>query len=149
MVERSRVIEEARRHLGVRWQHLGRTDHGLDCVGLIVVVCVALGLSDYDLRTYPREPVSSQFLQHFLSGGGRRVPINEALPADLILFREQRYPCHVAILSEQSTIGPDHVALPLATVIHAHATRRMVLEEALIGDWLKNRVAAIRLPGVA
>lgn len=150
MIERGAVIAEARKHLGVRWQHLGRSNHGVDCVGLVVLVCLALDLSQYDLKTYPREPKSSEFLGHFLSGGGQRVAINEALPGDLMLFREQRYPCHVSFLSETTTIpsGPERAVLRIPTIIHAHATRRVVLEEPLVGEWLQKRVAAIRLPGV-
>jgi cell wall-associated NlpC family hydrolase len=141
VIARAAVLAEARKHAkdGVRWEHMGRTVHGLDCVGLIVIVCATLGISDYDLDTYPREPKSSEFLDHFTKGGGTRIPINAALPGDLMLFREGRYPCHVAFLSERDG---------LATIIHAHATRRMVLEEVLIREWLVKRVAAVRLPGV-
>lgn len=135
---RAAIITAARKYLAVPWRHLGRGIHGLDCVGLVVMVCRDLGISGYDLATYPREPVSAEFLSHFLKGGGIRVPIDGALPGDLMLFREQRYPCHVAILSERD----GH-----ATIIHAHATRRTVLEEVLIPVWLSKRVAAVRLPG--
>lgn len=136
---RAAAIIAARKYLGTPWQHLGRSVHGLDCVGLVVMVCQQLGISDYDIATYPREPVAAQFLDHFIKGGGARIPIGAALPADLMLFREQRYPCHVAILSERDGA---------ATIIHAHATRRLVLEEVLIPEWLGKRVAAIRLPGM-
>jgi len=139
MIERAVILAEARTYARTPWRHLGRNEHGIDCVGLIVAVCAALGISDYDLKTYPREPKSSEFLDHFTRGGGTRIPINAALPGDLLLFREGRYPCHVAILSERDG---------LPTIIHAHATRRMVLEEALIPEWMAKRVAAIRLPGV-
>lgn len=150
MIERSEVLAEARKYVETktRWQHLGRSIHGLDCVGLVVMVCSSLGLSSYDLLTYSREPVASEFLGHFLSGGGTRVPLLEALPADLLVFREERYPCHVAFLSETTTtpVGGSIVSVP--TIIHAHATRRRVLEEPLTREWLEKRVAAIRLPGV-
>lgn len=139
MIARAAVLAEARRYIGTPWRHRGRSVHGLDCVGLPRMVCVSLGISDYDLDTYPREPISSEFLDHFTRGGGTRVPINAALPGDLMLFREGRYPCHVAILSERDG---------LPTIIHAHATRRKVLEEVLIPEWTAKRVAAIRLPGV-
>jgi hypothetical protein len=96
-------------------------------------------LSDYDIVTYPREPVSSQFLSHFTGGGGTRIPIVQALPGDLLIFREQHFPCHVGILSERGG---------QTTIIHAHATRRMVIEEPMISVWAEKRVAAVRLPGV-
>ncbi len=140
MISRDDVVSVARSYLGTPWRHLGRSEHGLDCVGLIVVVCSILKLSGYDLKTYPREPRSSEFLEHFLRGGGTRVALDAAFPGDLVLFREQRYPCHVAFLSERDG---------LPTIIHAHATRRAVLEEVLVSIWLAKRLAAIRLPGVS
>lgn len=136
---RAEVITAARKYIGVKWQHLGRGMHGLDCVGLVVVVCRQLGISGYDVATYPREAAGSQFLAHFIRGGGVRVSVDAALPADLLLFRERRYPCHVAILSQCGAA---------ATIIHAHATRRAVLEEVLAKEWPARRVAAIRLPGM-
>ncbi len=135
---RAAIITEARKYLGTPWHHLGRSRHGLDCVGLVVMVCRALEISGYDVATYPREPKSSEFLAHFLAGGGVRVALESALPGDLMLFREIRYPCHVGIMSERDG---------LQTIIHAHATRRRVLEEAMIDEWRSRRVAAIRLPG--
>lgn len=137
---RTAVIREARKWLGTPWRHLGRSDHGLDCVGLVRMVCVELNISGYDLDTYPRDPKSSEFLSHFILAGGTRIPILEALPGDLMLFREQRFPCHVAILSDRDG---------QSTIIHAHATRRMVLEEVMISQWLEKRVAAIRMPGIS
>ncbi len=145
MIERARVLEEARSYIGTRWEHLGRTPRGLDCVGLVVIVCKTLGLSDYDLQTYSREPVASQFLSHFIGGGGTRIPLDSAQPGDLIVFREERFPCHVAFRSEKAP-SPDEA--PLNTIIHAHTTRRKVVEEPMIDHWMAKRVAAIRLPGV-
>ena len=134
---RAAIIREARRWIGTPWRHLGRSAHGLDCVGLVVMVCRALDLSSYDITGYGRDPRAADFVGHFTAGGGTRIPIAAALPGDLLLFREERYPCHAGILSDRDGI---------ATVIHAHATRRKVLEEVLIREWLDKRVAAIRVP---
>lgn len=137
---REEVCGEARAWIGTPWKHLGRTRHGIDCVGLVVQVCRVLGLSDYDLAAYPREPKGPEFLQHFLKAGGRRLPLDNAMPGDLILFREGRFPCHVAIVVDGRS-GP--------AIVHAHATRRKVLEEPLAGEWMDKRLAAIAIPGVA
>jgi cell wall-associated NlpC family hydrolase len=143
MIARADVVAAARTWIGATWHHQGRSEHGVDCVGLVVMVCRSVGLAGYtdaaDVASYPREPKAADFVGYFLKGGGTRVPILDALPGDLLLFREQRYPCHVAILASDPR-G--------ATIIHAHATRRAVLEEAMIAEWLGKRVAAIRLPGV-
>ena len=48
MVTRTDIVAAARGWLGVPWRHQGRSRAGVDCVGLVVVVCRSLGLSDHD-----------------------------------------------------------------------------------------------------
>jgi len=139
VIEREVVVTEARRWLGVRWVHQGRSEFGIDCVGLVVAVTKALGIADYDFKGYPREPVATQFVGHFLAGGATRIPIPEAKPADLMIFRDTIYPCHVGIVAAWSD-SP--------TIIHSHAGRRKVVEERMAGDWSKQWVAAFAMPGV-
>lgn len=138
MIARDTIVAEARSWIDVPWHHLGRSQAGIDCVGLVVMVSRALKISDYDLNTYPREPVASRFLDHFLKAGHTQIPILTALPGDLYIFREQRFACHVGFVSARDG---------QATIIHAHTRRRKVLEEPLIGEWADKRVAAMRLPG--
>jgi len=138
-VSRSAVAAEARTWIGVPWRHLGRARTGVDCVGLVVMICRELGLTDYDLAAYPREPKGSDFLTHFLVAGGARVPFGAEREGDLVLFREQRFPCHVGVLVD-GRYGP--------AIVHAHAARRAVLEEPMAGEWLGKRLAAIAIPGV-
>ncbi len=139
MIPRDLVVAEARRWLGVRWVHQGRSEHGIDCVGLVVKVARALNISDYDFKGYPRDPVAGEFVGHFLAGGGTRIPIPNAQPADLMVFRDNTFPCHVGIVAAWDD-GP--------TLIHAHAARRKVVEERMVGDWGKQWVAAFAMPGV-
>lgn len=139
MVSRATVVEAARSWISVRWRHQGRTRDGIDCVGLVVVVCRDLAIWDYDVAGYPREPDGS-FMSHFFAAGGVRIPLLQAAPGDLILFRDSIYACHVGFVAS-SPFG--------LTLIHAHTSRRCVLEEPLAGEWRKNWVAAIALPGIA
>jgi cell wall-associated NlpC family hydrolase len=139
MTSRATVVEAARAWLAVPWRHQGRNRAGIDCVGLVVVVCRALEIWDYDVAGYPREPDGS-FMSHFFAAGGKRIPLLDAAAGDLILFRDAIYACHVGF-SAASSFGQ--------TLIHAHTTRRRVVEEPLAGEWRSNWVAAIALPGVA
>lgn len=138
MIARETVVAEARGWIGTRWVHQGRSAHGIDCVGLVVLVCRALTIWDYDVAGYPREP-DGTFLSHFHRAGGIRIPLLTAEAGDLMLFRDAVYACHVGFVG----------CVGLAqTVIHAHATRRKVLEEPLVGEWRSSWVAAFRLPDV-
>jgi len=139
MVSRDTVIAEARSWIGVRWLHQGRNRHGIDCVGLVVMVRKALSIGDDDLAGYPRAPDGS-FMSHFIRAGGIRVGILKAQPADLLLFKDARSPCHVGIITARSG--------DLMHMIHALATRHKVLEEPVIGEWQQKWVAAIQMPGV-
>lgn len=138
MIVRDAVVNEARRWDGVRWVHQGRTEHGIDCVGLIVVVCRALGIWDYDVADYPRDP-DGTFMAHFFKAGGTRIPILSVQRGDLLLYRGGVFACHVAFVSERQGVQ---------TLIHAHASRRKVVEEPLVGEWRQHWVAGIALPGV-
>lgn len=138
MIPREKVVAEARSWAGTKWIHQGRNRHGIDCVGLIVVVCRSLEIWDYDVAAYPREP-NGTFISHFIAAGGKRIPLPEAQDGDLLLFRDTIYACHVGFVASK---------YDQAHIIHAHTSRRKVIEEPMIGEWLSNRVAAIALPGV-
>jgi cell wall-associated NlpC family hydrolase len=139
VIAREAVVDEARSWIGVRWLHQGRSRHGIDCIGLVVVVRRALGIGDYDISGYPRAPDGS-FMSHFLAAGGVRIGILRAMPADLLLFKDARSPCHVGIVTARSG-DVMHMA-------HAYAPRHKVLEEPVVNEWQKKWVAAFQMPGV-
>lgn len=129
---RNKIVEEARSYMGVRWKHQGRTHNGIDCVGLVIKVGNTLKLIDYDTRDYQRHSFSRAFLMHFRQCM-YEVPIVKAQAGDVILFQDNQFPCHSAILAEK---------YGLKTIIHSHASRRRVVEEQLEqGDWLSRQVA--------
>jgi len=136
---RSQIVDAARSWVGVPFLHQGRNRHGVDCVGLAVVVMSELGLGSYDFTGYARRPESRDFLQHMLAGGGIRIPLDAARPGDVIAFRDSITPCHLAIVSEKSAV---------LHLIHAHALRRRVVEEPYAHEWLNKRLAAFQMPGL-
>jgi cell wall-associated NlpC family hydrolase len=134
---RAQVVSEARGWLGVPFRHQGRTRAGLDCVGLLVVVGRALGLPAYDVTGYTRRAQGMGFIEHF------RANLEEVAPGsarfgDVLVFVETVYPCHTGIMSERH--GVPHL-------IHAHAPRRLVLEEPFAGEWRDKLRFAFRFPG--
>lgn len=133
---RSKIVEEARSWLGVRWRHQGRTRHGVDCAGLVVQVGKALGLTEFDMTNYGRRPDSMNFAKFFVDGGAVSKSVAAALPGDILLFRDGYFPCHCGILT------------PDGTFVHAFATRRAVVEDPLDPGWLAKRTHCFSYGGV-
>jgi len=136
-VTRAQVVEAARAWDGRRWRHKGRNEYGVDCVGLPRVIARQFGLSDYDFLDYGREPDAAKFLQHFAASGCVRIDIKAARDADLIIFHQSGYPCHVGIMATRRGVR---------TVIHSSASHKKVVEEDLRPD--ATVVAAYRMPGI-
>lgn len=119
------IVAEARTWLGVPWRHQGRSRAGVDCAGLVVLVARALELSDHDSRAYGRRAQGQGFVEHFrehMDG----VVVTQARPGDVLVFADHAYPCHCGFLTER--LGASHL-------LHAHATRRKVIEEPYAGEW--------------
>lgn len=100
MATREDVVRTARSMIGTRWRHQGRTPgKQLDCVGLVVKVAHQLGLSDYDFTGYTRESHWNEFVHHFAQNMDEVKPRRPYKPADVLIFRQGRYPCHCGIAS--------------------------------------------------
>ena len=138
------IVAEARRWRGVPWRHLGRSRAGLDCVGLLVVIARALELPHRDLTGYSRhgqpEPdgdgLPADVAEHFRAQLGE-IRCAEARPGDVLVFAQTVRPCHAGVLSEVR--GAAHL-------VHAHAGRRVVLEEPMAGVWAARLRLAFRFP---
>ena len=147
MTTRAAVIAEARRWIGTRWRHQGRTAGGLDCVGLLIVVARSLNLIDQSAldeadrvasgySRYPRgDALRRTLLQHL-------QPVEISRPADILLFRIDAEPQHLAIAAEHPTGG--------MSIIHAYAPApHRVIETILDDTWRRRLVAVFALPGVS
>lgn len=132
------LVAQARTYLGVPWRHQGRTRAGLDCVGLIVRVAHDLGLSDYDTAGYGRRAQGQGFVEHFRNHMDA-IALGAAREGDVLVFAEQTYPCHCAILAER---------FDNAHILHAHALRRAVVEEPYAGEWPERVKFAFRFRGI-
>lgn len=121
MTTRAEVIEEALGWTGTRWRHQGRGVGGLDCAGLVIVVANALGISDYDVRDYPRRP-DGTFLAHFDRKMERVRGVVNARPGDVLIFNDALERCHCGIMATKQG---------QPSVVHAHALRHQVIHERL------------------
>lgn len=141
MLNRNKIIEEARTWLGTPWRHQGRTRKGVDCVGLIVQVANSLGLnpSGYDFCGYSRHAGGLELLSHFRNNMTEKL-ISAALPGDVIVFRDNAYPCHVAFASERYGV---------IYMIHAYAIRRQVFEETFSDEWRSKAIYCYEFPEIS
>ncbi len=135
-VSRDQIVQEALSWRGVRFRHQGRTRaHGVDCAGLVIAVAQELGLSEFNVVNYRKEPDQQQFIQHF-KDQMREKPVLDREPGDIVLLRDNIFTCHTAILDYHNYM------------IHAFATRRKVVREQITNDWISNMTYCFAFPGV-
>ncbi len=116
------IVAEARRWIGVRWRHQGRSRAGVDCIGLCLCVVEGATGAAFDVpATYARRP-SGASLQAGPAAVLDTVRSGFGQCGDIALFSEAGQRVHVGILAEKDGVQ---------TVLHAHARRRAVVEEPL------------------
>lgn len=149
----SEVVSAARGWIGTRFHHQGRLkaseghSGGCDCLGLLVGVARELKLpakngmgllADFDERGYGHLP-DGRRLQAVLRDV--LTAVDEPRPGDVVLFRLERDPQHLAIVSDYA-----HGGLGL---IHALAQNRRVVEHGFDALWRERVVEVYRIPLVA
>jgi NlpC/P60 family putative phage cell wall peptidase len=147
VISRYLVVVEARKRIGMRWQHQARLDGvACDCLGLVVLVAVALGvpgaaeaLNDPALQEYGREPdyaralaVSRRYMDE--------IAVTDARMGDVLYMRvkRSRTPQHYAI---KSADDPPYM-------VHAWAQSRGVVENRIDEVWNARIGHAFRLKDV-
>lgn len=98
-------VTAARGFIGAPWVHQGRSERGMDCVGLIVLSARAIGLdapmkADYGRMQDYRQ--ARRYLEDFCD----RVGSPE--PGDIVLFKTTQT-LHMAIVSEVKDGRPSRV----------------------------------------
>jgi NlpC/P60 family putative phage cell wall peptidase len=134
-VTRAAFIAELRTWIGSPYKHQGRLKGvGVDCIGLVIGVAQACGITDYDISNYDRRPDGS--LRPVMDSMLEIVPVPDAQPGDVLLFQFAACPMHVGIIS-----GPD-------LLTHAYAINRKVVEHRIDENWRAMITRAYHLPGV-
>lgn len=129
-------MDAARSYLGVKWRHLGRDRHGVDCVGLLLCAARDVGMSPPQPDPYARGHRGPQMLAA-VRNVGRQVPITERRLGDVLVFRDVRFCAHLGVLSMK--YGVEHV-------INARTDRGKVIEEPMAGEPWAKLAAVIRPP---
>lgn len=148
MVEKHHIITAARGWLGTRFVHQGRVKRtagqrgGCDCIGLIIGVAEELGIEcnglpmrALDDTGYARIPDGKRLYQAFCQHT-REIAVEDAVPGDVLMFRFNEYPQHVAFMSDYSDESG---------VIHCTVQTRKVVEHRLDESWRARICAAFSI----
>jgi cell wall-associated NlpC family hydrolase len=133
MTMREQIVEEARKYLGVRFRHQGRTVAGIDCAGLILNVGNDLGLIEYSETGYARRPNSYAMLNSL--NKNLQPVLGEPQAGDIILFSYFGRPQHLGFRTDRG-------------MIHAFANARKVVEHHLDSTWRERIVNVYKFAGV-
>lgn len=137
---RSRIVEEARKFLGTKWKHMGRTATGIDCVGLVISVGKNLGLHEYpDDVPYTRQSVGSDLIRPFAEYGERVTNLMDLKDGDILIMKDVFFPHHVAFMASNGA---------MKTIIHACVHRGKVVEDTFTEDFRKKVMTAFKFKGL-
>lgn len=150
-----KIMAEARSWLGTKFHHQGRlkkskdNQGGCDCIGLIIGIASRLQLlsklegglllKDYDNISYPKMP-DGQNLYYQLSLHLKEINIEQLQVGDILLFKFNENPQHVALISNNTTCNSGKAL----NIIHAYIKAKKVVEHRLDEIWQKRIISAFR-----
>lgn len=143
MIPAAALVQAARSLVGVPYRHQGRTQWGVDCIGLIILAAARAGLDlparagVKDEANYSRRP--DEALQRLTAQ--ICTPLAKLQPGALVLFQfERRYreklPRHFGIYTDADT------------VIHANLPHHQVTEHGFRPPWSLWARSFWALPGI-
>jgi NlpC/P60 family putative phage cell wall peptidase len=135
---RDLIIAEARTWIGTPFHHQGRVKGaGCDCIGLCIGVGKVLGLvrAEFDYTGYRRTPTGKTLVE-VLRESEFVEEVYEPHPGDILVFKIDIEPQHVAFLSDSNTL------------IHSYAQARKVCEARYDSVWQKRYVTAFKFKGL-
>jgi cell wall-associated NlpC family hydrolase len=129
----SALADSARKFIGAKFRHRGRSPKLMDCVGLVLLAYKELGVELKDYRLYPADPVrhGPNLTDHVRQALGDPVAVEPVKYADMqdgdvLVIRYVHEPHHVAVVGTHP--------LGYLTLIHAHGLYGRVLEQGLPPD---------------
>ncbi|MDR3425299.1 MAG: NlpC/P60 family protein [Alphaproteobacteria bacterium] len=127
------MIAAARGCKNTPFHHQGRrVGVGLDCIGLVIVALKAAGVPVRDRSDYGRRPDGKSLIAALQDHGAVRVDDIQA--GDILLFRYDGQPQHVALATSDSTM------------IHSFAPANRVVETSMGDYWHRRLCGVYRFP---
>lgn len=138
MIERASIVAKAREYIDTPFHHQGRVKAvGIDCVGLVIGVAHELGLSDFDVTGYSRQPDPIQF----------RAIMRAQLTERTFAQRQAGDVLSFAFIAEQH-VGIVTSIEPL-TIVHCWAKVGRCVEHIVDAQWARRIRGVWTFPGVA
>lgn len=142
LATRAAYVAACRALLTVRWVHQGRSEMGVDCVGLLVVPAIQVGLMAADVATpdYQRGPKGDRLDQLLHQHGRRLARWQDAQLGDVLALKYYDQPQHVCVVTRAWREGWGF------QIIHAFGSTEGgggVIEHRLDNTWLKSHRAKI------
>lgn len=129
------VVIEALKFVDTPYQHQGRKlGIGIDCIGLPILVALALEMGNFDEIDYGRDPDGT--LKTKIEQVCKKIVIQ---PGALLIFKIAASAQHCGIVTKHPLGGHG--------LIHAWDIADKVVHQRL-GDWRKKIVGCYGLPGV-
>lgn len=123
------IAESARKYLGVRFRHRGRSRAGLDCAGLAWCAYNDLGVVLPDFRLYGRQPHDDGLVRHLTAAFGQPLDTLEPKDDDVVVVRFNVEPHHIAV-----ACGVTYGSTPAINFIHADGHTGRVVEQRMTPD---------------
>ncbi|MGM0739747.1 MAG: C40 family peptidase [Bacteroidota bacterium] len=131
----------ARSWIDTPYRHQGRSRRGVDCAGPLVLIAQAIGIGDQfnDQLIYSTNPETFSLKQQ-MDSVLAQIGKDEIRPADVLLFKIDVHPQHVAIVTDYKNGG--------LAMVHCYSRIKRVTEHRLAQIWLSRLVQAYRIPGI-
>ena len=130
-------VEAARAFIGRPFAHQGRTVHGMDCAGLLLLAERACGRELRDIDSYGRTPDAGRLLAAVEDNFGPALD-RDPMPGDVLLMRFEREPQHLGI------VGLMPYGENVLSLIHTYASQGRVLEMRLCEKWQRRIIGVYR-----
>ena len=141
MSQRRAIAEEARKWLDVPFVDHGRVRAGLDCLGLVIVVCNALGVDVEDKPKYRMGTLRGKRLLDECDAA--LEPVGDPQEGDVGVFwvsKRRQIAQHIALFGTHIFGG--------LSLIHAETSVKRVAEHMYVSPWPERLIRAYKLPGV-
>lgn len=124
------LSDAARKFIGAKFRHRGRTPKLLDCAGLVWIAYKECGVSLNDYTLYPADPVRhgnklTDFVRKDLGDPVAVEPVkySDIQEDDVLVIRYRHEPHHLAVVGRHP--------LGYLSLIHAHGLYGKVLEQGM------------------
>ncbi len=128
---------KAHKYIGVRFRHRGRTERGLDCIGLLVLTAKDCGYDIYKEIPYGREPknamMEAQFFEYLGNPVDKKPEVNDIV---LMKLRPEAQPSHVGVITHHPHgLGIIHAYGEAGRVVHQRFSNKIANKVVGVYEW--------------